>query len=144
MGIRREKHGMTSGVRQCYTCGVGTGKSDPAERRTMITEALIRWAVAFVCGGVISLAVSAVKSRRKREGAISDGVQCLLRAEIIACHERYGREGKCPIYAKESLKRVYRAYHALGGNDIATGLYEQTLALPDFEKQTETEKEENK
>ena len=101
----------------------------------MITEAFIRWAVAFVCGGVISLAAAYVRTRLKRDGAISDGVQCLLRAEIIACHERYGREGRCPIYAKESLKRVYRAYHELGGNDIATSLYEQTLALPDIEEE---------
>jgi len=99
----------------------------------MLTEAFIRWAVAFVCGGMISLAAAYVRTRFRRDRALSDGVQCLLRAEIIACHERYRRENHCPIYAKESLKRVYSAYHALGGNDIATSLYEQTLMLPEQE-----------
>ena len=103
----------------------------------MITETIMKWAVTFVCGGAVSLAAACVKNRLKKDRAISDGVQCLLRAEIIACHERYAGDGRCPIYAKESLKRVYEAYHALGGNDIATSLYEQTLALPDREKETE-------
>lgn len=35
----------------------------------------------------------------------------------------------CPIYAKEALRRAYTAYHALGGNDIATGLYNEVMAL---------------
>jgi len=103
----------------------------------MITEAIVKWAVTFVCGGVISLAAAYVKTRFRRDKAISDGVQCLLRAEIIASHERYAADGRCPIYAKESLKRVYAAYHALGGNDIATSLYEQTLALPEIIKEDE-------
>ncbi|MBQ8369628.1 MAG: hypothetical protein IJY35_06590 [Clostridia bacterium] len=97
----------------------------------MITETFIKWALPVLCGGVISLAAAYVKTRFRRDKAISDGVQCLLRAEIIACHERYEADGRCPIYAKESLRRVYEAYHALGGNDIATALYEETLALPD-------------
>lgn len=114
-------------------CGIirSTEYADNAERRIMITETFMRWALPFVCGGVISLAAAYVKARFRRDRAISDGVQCLLRAEIIACHERYEADGRCPIYAKESLKRVYEAYHALGGNDIATALYEETLALPD-------------
>lgn len=36
----------------------------------------------------------------------------------------------CPIYAKENLKRAYDAYRALGGNDVATDLYHQCMALP--------------
>lgn len=124
---------MTEGA----DCGILLASEQRRKGDNMITEAFIRWAVAFFCGGMISLAAAYVRTRLKRDRAVSDGVQCLLRAEIIACHERYGVEGHCPIYAKESLKRVYRAYHALGGNDIATSLYERTLALPDLEKTKE-------
>ena len=70
-----------------------------------------------------------VKSRDAQN--IEDGLQCLLRAEIIRAHEKYTAQGYCPIYAKESLRRVYTAYHNLGGNDIATALYNECLNLTD-------------
>ena len=58
-----------------------------------------------------------------------EGVQCLLRAEIIRNHDKYMDMGYCPIYAKEALKRAYHAYHELHGNDVATGLYNEVMAL---------------
>lgn len=39
-------------------------------------------------------------------------------------------KGFCSIYAKEALKRAYHAYHELHGNDVATGLYNEVMALP--------------
>lgn len=72
------------------------------------------------------------KSKKTRDAQnIEDGLQCLLRAEIIRAHEKYTAQGYCPIYAKESLRRVYTAYHNLGGNDIATALYNECLKLTD-------------
>ena len=65
------------------------------------------------------------------ERSIEDGLQCLLRAEIIRAHDKYTGQGFCPIYAKESLTRAYTAYHSLGGNDIATALYKECLELTD-------------
>ncbi len=69
--------------------------------------------------------------KSKREKALVAGVRCLLRAEIIAYHDKYFALTYCPIYAKESLKRLYAAYHDLGGNDVATQLYERTMDLPE-------------
>ena len=62
--------------------------------------------------------------------AMSDGIQCLLRSEIIRANEKYVAQGYCPVYAKESLKTAYGAYHTLGGNDVATGLFNECIALP--------------
>lgn len=70
-------------------------------------------------------------TKTKEEQNIEDGLQCLLRAEIIRAHEKYTARGYCPIYAKESLRRAYTAYHNLGGNDIATSLYNECLNLMD-------------
>ncbi|MPN16592.1 hypothetical protein SDC9_163937 [bioreactor metagenome] len=58
------------------------------------------------------------------------GLQCLLRAEIIRSYEKYQDKGFCPLYAKEALKREYDSYHDLHGNDVATDLYRQMMALP--------------
>lgn len=87
---------------------------------------------------IVSAAVSATLSgmtvwyrmRKKKDSAIADGVQCLLREKIIEKHAKYVEEKHfCPIYAKESLRKAYDAYHALGGNDVATALYKEVMAL---------------
>ncbi len=92
-------------------------------------EEVIGWLVPFVLGSAASGIGTYFGMRRKKNAALEDGLQCLLRAEIITYHERY--EKSCPIYAKESLRRIYRSYHALGGNDVATGLYEKLMDLPE-------------
>lgn len=93
-------------------------------------EIILNWAVPFVCGGVVSGCVAYIKTLRKRNTALEDGVQCLLRAEIIRNHEKYIERENCPVHEKDALKRAYAAYHSLGGNDVATRLYEEVMALP--------------
>ena len=84
---------------------------------------------------IFTTVFTTVKERRRvksvDEQNIEDGLQCLLRAEIIRAHDKYTSRGYCPIYAKESLTRAYTAYHNLGGNDIATALYNECVSLPD-------------
>lgn len=100
-------------------------------------ELILKWAVPFVCGGVMTWALTYIKMRKKRDTALEEGVQCLLRAEIISMYKEYQHKRYCPIYAKESLKRMYKAYHGLGGNDVATELYSKTLALPEESEEDE-------
>ena len=95
----------------------------------MIVEQITSWAVPFVCGGAITALLTYIKALKRKNNAVEEGVQCLLRAEIIRNHDKYMDKGYCPIYAKEALKRAYHAYHELGGNDVATGLYNETMAL---------------
>lgn len=83
--------------------------------------------------GSINLAGTLIalwKKEHKREKAVENGVQCLLRAEIIRQYEKWIDRRYCPLYAKEALRREYAAYHALHGNDVATGLYNEVMALP--------------
>ena len=89
-------------------------------------QQVINWLVPFLLGSAVSfIGTMCIKFK-----AIKNGIQCLLRAEIIRSHEKYMEKGYCPIYAKEALTRAYKAYHALKGNDVATELYEETLRLP--------------
>ena len=71
---------------------------------------------------------------RKKNEAIAEGVQSLLRESIVTNYNRYLDRGYCPIYAKESVKKVYKAYHNLGGNDVATELYQKLLKMPEGDK----------
>lgn len=103
-----------------------------------IIVALIGGAVTMA--NVIFTAVfTAIKERRHKKSTeeqnIENGLQCLLRAEIIRAHDKYTSRGYCPIYAKESLRRAYTAYHNLGGNDIATGLYNDCISLPEHPRE---------
>lgn len=61
---------------------------------------------------------------------LEGGLQALLRGEIIRSHDKYMEKGYCPVYAREALERAYHAYKSLGGNDVATSLYKQVMALP--------------
>ena len=97
-------------------------------------DAFVKWLVPFLCGGVITLfgmLISQFKKSRGRQDAIELGLQSLLRAEIIRQHEKWEDKHYCPIYAKEALRRTYDSYHLLGGNDVATGLYNETMELPE-------------
>ena len=70
-----------------------------------------------------------MKEEQKRNEAIAEGVQSLLRESIVSNYNKYSDKGFCPIYAKESIKKVYAAYHDLGGNDVATSLYKKILDM---------------
>lgn len=73
---------------------------------------------------------SKMEEQSARISKLEDGLQALLRIEIIRSHDKYMERKYCPVYAKESLSRAYNAYHALGGNDVATELYHQIIELP--------------
>ena len=72
-----------------------------------------------------------LKAEHEKNKAIADGMQSLLRESIVHNYNKYHDKGFCPIYAKESIKRVYESYHNLGGNDLATKLYEKLLEMPE-------------
>lgn len=94
------------------------------------TEWLCTIVVAIVGLGYKSLS-KRLKEERKQSEAIAEGVQSLLRESIVGNYNKYLDKGFCPIYAKESIKKVYTAYHNLGGNDVATSLYEKVLKMPE-------------
>lgn len=67
----------------------------------------------------------------KKSKALHDGMQALLRDRIIQAYNHYSDKGFCPIYGKENVKRMYDAYHVLGGNDIATKLKDTLIEMPE-------------
>ena len=100
-------------------------------------DRILNWAVPLVCGSIVTYCVTWWRMQKKKNSALEEGVQCLLRAEIIRNHDKYMDKGFCPIYAKEALKRAYHAYHELHGNDDATGLYNEVMALPTEERKND-------
>lgn len=92
-----------------------------------IIKKIIDWGVPFLLGSACSGLILWFAFFR----AFIDGLQCLLRAEIIRQNEKWTVKKYCPIYAKQALSRAYKAYHALKGNDVATALYDEVMELPE-------------
>ena len=78
-----------------------------------------------------------LKEEQEKSAAIAEGVKGLLRESIVQNYNKYQDREYCPIYAKESIKRVYEAYHKLGGNDVATKLYNTLLNMPEEPEEKE-------
>lgn len=104
----------------------------------IVISALVSAFAGAIAGAVVGGVFTRFKAlpkklveERKREEAERIGVQALLRAEIIRQHDKYMERGCCPIYAKESIKQEYEAYHGLGGNGVATKLYNDIMSLPE-------------
>lgn len=70
-----------------------------------------------------------IKEQKEKNDAIAEGMQALLRENIIQSYNHYKEKGYCPIYAKESIRRMYQPYHKLDGNDVATKLKDELLAM---------------
>ena len=60
----------------------------------------------------------------KKEQAISDGVQSLLRIQLIEYHDKYMRQDSIPTYAYENWDDMFKAYAALGGNGAVSRMNE--------------------
>lgn len=98
---------------------------------TVIITSAVSCTVNFVLGGALALLAAKRRGMMKREKAIREGLQCLLRNQLIEYHEKYTERNVCPIYVKEAARRGYDAYHALGGNGVVTKLFEDLMALPE-------------
>ena len=69
------------------------------------------------------------KEKEAEDRAVKFGMQALLRNDIIKVYNKSLERGYCPIYQKQALEKSYSAYHDLGGNDVATELYEETMKM---------------
>jgi hypothetical protein len=105
---------------------------------TYAQENWVKWIFAVLIallGFAYRNLIKKLKSYQLHNEAIADGVKALLRESIVTNYNKYDERGYCPIYAKESIKKVYSAYHNLGGNDVATTLYKKVLEMPEERKE---------
>ena len=71
-----------------------------------------------------------VKADNQKSDALMQGVQALLRREIIAEYTHYSEQRYIPLYGMEHVLDMYNAYKALGGNGMAAKLVEALKQLP--------------
>ena len=104
---------------------------------TMLSEIRLRKAtltMLTVVRRTISPNMAGAKCRRPRSSGVnpredrdanSKGTMLLLRVQLIEYHDKYMKLGEIPSYAYENFVEMYNAYHALGGNGMATKMYDE-------------------
>ena len=93
-------------------------------------EAIIKAVLGVVITALWGFCVWFVKRAFNKQKATDNGLQSLLRSEIIRVYDKAMDKGYCPIYAKEALEHSYTAYKELGGNGVIDDLYEKVMDLP--------------
>ena len=84
----------------------------------------------LLVGGMFTYLVARMKKYKTEQDAIKNGIQALLRAEMIKSYNKYIELGYAPIYARENYKNIYKNYHELGVNGVMDDLYKKFLELP--------------
>lgn len=65
-----------------------------------------------------------------KSNPLREGVKELLFCKLKQFDEQRERNGFVPIADKETVERVYTAYHALGGNGVGTEITNKIRACP--------------
>lgn len=98
-----------------------------------ITHYWIEWIFGIVAAALIWMwrrMMSKVKEERAQQEAIKEGLQALLRAQMVNDYNHYTEKGYAPIYARENFESCWKQYKNLGGNGVMTDLHEKFLKLP--------------
>ncbi len=70
------------------------------------------------------------QERLARMCLTEEALVAILRDRIIQSCRFFIKQGSVPAFERESIERMYNAYHGLGGNDIASDIYHQMCKLP--------------
>ena len=111
-----------------------------------VSEYWVQWLFTAALGGIAwaqKTTLKKFKEQRKEDEAVKLGMQAMLRDTIVSNYNKYHDKGYMPIYARESMKKIYQAYEGLGGNDVAHDLYNKMLSW-DTDPDEEEEKNEIK
>lgn len=85
------------------------------------------WGWLASVGGIVGGLVIYVYRHLK---ALQEGVQALLRAQMIQYYNYYKAQGYAPIYARESFENCWVQYEKLGRNGVMKDIRDKFLALP--------------
>jgi len=95
----------------------------------LITGIFISIVTALILSA-IGYCIAKIKGIIKKQSAIENGVQALLRDRIIQLFNHYSSKNFMPIYARENAESLFREYSSLGGNGTVSGLVEMLMRLP--------------
>lgn len=87
-----------------------------------------------MCFGTIATSIIAfvkmmISKEKKKDKAIENAVQALLRNELIRRYREYEEKGEISILDRENITHMFEEYKNLGGNGTVEKLYSELLDL---------------
>lgn len=79
-------------------------------------ESIITYITTTLIGVAIGFLGTKLKKNKKKDLAIEQGVQALLRNEIIRRYREFESKGEISILDQENLDEMFIQYQNLGGN----------------------------
>lgn len=71
-----------------------------------------------------------IKKYKSDETLLKEGMQALLRAQMISDYNHWEDKGYAPIYARENFENCWKNYHGLGANGVMDNIHKNFMALP--------------
>lgn len=94
-----------------------------------ILQIVLSYLIPTILGGVLGFVSTKLKKNKKKDLAIEQGVQALLRNEIIRRYREFESKGEISILDKENLEEMFVQYQNLGGNGTVKKMMEDLLEL---------------
>lgn len=98
---------------------------------------VVKYWLEIVFGLIVSLICYVVKKLKNKleeqdikNTAIEQGVQALLRNELIRRYREYENKGEISIIDMENIEHMFEEYKNLGGNGTIAKMYEDMMNLP--------------
>ena len=95
-----------------------------------ITTIILSYLIPASLGAGIGFLSSKLKKDKAKEKAIEEGVQALLRNELVREYREYKIKGQLTIIDRDNIKAMFAQYTNLGGNGTVKELTEEILKLP--------------
>lgn len=95
-----------------------------------IIQIIFNYFIPLILGGAIGIISTKLKKDKKKDKAIEEGVQALLRNELVRRYREYEQKGELSILDKENIEAMFVQYENLGGNGTVKQLMTELLQLP--------------
>lgn len=95
-----------------------------------IIQMILSYIIPTVLGAILGFITTRLKKNKKKDMAIEEGVQALLRNELIRRYREYKLKGEMTILDRENIEAMFKQYKNLGGNGTVKELMDELLEVP--------------
>ena len=95
-----------------------------------ILQIVLGTIIPTAIGAVLGFLGTKLKKSRKKDIAIEEAVQALLRNESIRRYREYKAKGEMTILDRENIEAMFKQYKNLGGNGTVKELMDVLLEVP--------------
>lgn len=95
-----------------------------------ILQIILSTIIPTVIGTILGFLGTKLKKNKKKDLAIENAVQALLRNELIRRYREYKAKGEMTILDRENIEAMFKQYKNLGGNGTVKELMDELLEVP--------------